>query len=83
MTEADYAQGGAGVRPSVLPHPLEELQAVGVEGGPWQGDSVVWASREVPFVATCSPARARMAVHPYCTALVECPTSPTGRCTGR
>lgn len=54
-------QGGAGVRPSVLPHPLEELQAVGVEGGAWQGDSVVWAAREVPFVASYSAVRAGMA----------------------
>ena len=58
-------QGGAGVRPSVLPHPLEELQAVGVEGGAWQGDGVVWASREVPFVATYSAVRACMAAHPW------------------
>ena len=55
-------QGGAGVRPSVLPHPLEELQAVGVEGGAWQGNSVLWAAREVPYVASYSPVRARMAV---------------------
>ncbi|KAK9819154.1 hypothetical protein WJX81_007250 [Elliptochloris bilobata] len=54
--------GSAGVRPSVLAHPLEELQAAGVEGGAWQGDSVVWASRELPYLATYSPGLARLAV---------------------
>ncbi len=62
-------QGGAGVPPSVLPHPLEELQAAAVEGGAWQGEAVVWASREQPFLATYSAvrgARARRAAarHP-------------------
>jgi len=45
------------VPPSVLPHPLEELQAAAVEGGAWQGEVVVWASREQPFLATYSAVR--------------------------
>ena len=52
------------MRPSVLPHPLEQLQAAAVEGGAWQGETLVWASRELPYLATYSPVRARSGALP-------------------
>ncbi|KAK9828929.1 hypothetical protein WJX72_002853 [[Myrmecia] bisecta] len=58
----------------ILPHPLEELHPVAVEpaspealyaqpaGAGWDGETVIWASAEVPFVTTYNEARGRLAI---------------------
>ena len=59
-------QGKGTCEPRILPHPLEDLQpVVAQEGGAgwrsvegqWEGERVIWASTEVPNVATYNQVR--------------------------